>query len=161
MRPTAAGILLITLAYGCGGAASAAPAQRTTPARRAAVAPAPAASAAAAPTTPVSTGRIARADLEPVLAAGLGRFLQGVDTEPDLEAGHFVGFRLRSLYPRDPRFAGIDLVAGDTIVRVNGQSIERPEQALQVWNGLRVASELMIEYLRRGQRKELRFTIED
>jgi len=109
----------------------------------------------------VSTGRIARADLEPVLQAGLGRFLQGVDTEPDLQAGQFVGFRLRSLYPRDPRFAAIDLVAGDTIVRVNGQSIERPEQALQVWNGLHVASELMIEYLRRGQRKEIRFTIED
>lgn len=158
MRPTVLGLLLITLTYGCGGTSAESRARPTTPA-------APAAAVAVAPvaaqTAPVSTGRIARADLEPVLAAGLGRFLQGVDTEPDLDAGHFVGFRLRSLYPTDARFAGIDLGAGDTIVRVNGQSIERPEQALEVWNGLHVASELMIEYLRRGQRKEIRFTIED
>jgi len=109
----------------------------------------------------VVSGEIARADLEPVLEAGLGRFLQGVGVEPDLREGRFVGFRLTRLYPADPRFADLDLGPGDTVLRVNGQSIERPEQALQVWNSLRVASELMVEYLRDGERRELRFAIVD
>lgn len=116
---------------------------------------------APAPVERVVSGEIARADLVPILDAGFGRFLQGVDTEPHLSDGAFVGFRLRSLYPADERFQRIDLTSGDTIIAVNGQSIERPEHALQVWNSLRVASELMVEYLREGERREIRFAIVD
>lgn len=104
---------------------------------------------------------IARADLVPVLDAGLGRFLQGVSTEASLVDGRFVGFRILSLYPNDPRFRGVDLRPGDVVTRVNGTSIERPEGAFEVWNGLRVSSELMIEYLRDGERRELRYPIVD
>ena len=104
---------------------------------------------------------IARADLVPVLDAGLGRFLQGVSTEASLVDGRFVGFRILSLYPNDPRFRGVDLHPGDVVTRINGTSIERPEEAFQVWNSLRVSSELMIEYLRDGQRRELRYPIVD
>jgi hypothetical protein len=110
---------------------------------------------------PVVHGAIRRADLLPVLDAGLGRFLQGVETEASLVDGRFVGFRLVSLYPDDPRFRGIDLAPGDVVVRVNGMSVERPEQAFQVWDGLRVASQLLIEYLREGERREIRFDIVD
>jgi type II secretory pathway component PulC len=46
-------------------------------------------------------------------------------------------------------------------VRVNGQPIERPEQAVRVWNSLHVASELMIEYLREGESRHVRFEIVD
>lgn len=107
------------------------------------------------------SGTIVRSDLEPILEGGLGRFLQGVETEPHVADGEFVGFRLTRLYPDDERFAALDIGPGDTVVRVNGQPIERPEQALQVWNSLRVASELMIEYLRDGETRELRFEIVD
>jgi len=113
------------------------------------------------PEAPVSSGEITRAALLPVLDGGLGRFLQGVETEPELEDGRFVGFRIARLYPEDPRFRAIDLGPGDTILKVNGQSVERPEQALSVWNGLRVASELWIEYSREGELRELRFAIVD
>jgi len=106
-------------------------------------------------------GTINRAALESVLEAGLGRFLQGVETEPQMEAGRFVGFRLGSLFPGDARMASIDLRVGDVVTRVNGAPIERPEQALSVWNGLRVASELRIEYQRDGAERELRFEIVD
>ncbi|NOY92359.1 MAG: hypothetical protein GXP55_14290 [Deltaproteobacteria bacterium] len=116
---------------------------------------------ASAPEAPVSSGEITRAALLPVLDGGLGRFLQGVETEPELEDGRFVGFRIARLYPDDPRFRAIDLGPGDTILKVNGQSVERPEQALSVWNGLRVASELWIEYSREGELRELRFAIVD
>jgi type II secretory pathway component PulC len=96
-----------------------------------------------------------------VLDAGFPRFLQKVTTEPHLHDGRFVGFRLVSFFPGDERFGDVDLKTGDTIVRVNGQPIERPEQALAVWNGLRVASQLTVEYLRADERRELRFSIRD
>ncbi|MDH5490803.1 MAG: hypothetical protein OEY14_02405 [Myxococcales bacterium] len=104
---------------------------------------------------------ISRASLVAVLDAGLGRFLQGVGTEPHLEGSRFVGFRLTRLYPAEEAFASLELGPGDTILRVNGQSIERPEQAMRVWEELRVASELWIEYLREDQPHELRIRIID
>ena len=109
--------------------------------------------------SPVTSGEIARADLVLVLDAGLGRFLQGVDLTPDMREGEFHGFRINQLYPDDPRFTALDLQPGDVVTRVNGQSIERPEHALRVWNSLRVASELLIEYEHEGELKQLRFAI--
>lgn len=118
-----------------------------------------AAQATPPPQAPVRNGTIARAELEEVLAGGLGRFLQHVTTEPHLDGGQFVGFRLREL--DEQLFGGVDLAPGDTLLSVNGNPIERPEQALAVWNGLRVASELTIEYLREGERRQVRFEIAD
>lgn len=150
-------MLAIPLGYACSGSAPAAPA-----AGAASSGSAQGAKAGSVPAEgPATDGRIERAALLPVLDAGLGRFLQGVQTEPVLEDGHFVGFRLLSLWPDDPRFAHAGLAKGDVIVRVNGQSIEHPDDAQQVWGGLRVASELYIEYLRDGEPRELRFAIVD
>jgi type II secretory pathway component PulC len=151
--------VLSLLLAACGG--SAPPPERnetsSTPAHRAAVfTPAP-----AAPEPADGSSTIARAELDAVLDAGLGRFLQGVETEPVLEGGRFAGFRLVSLYPDDPRLAGSEPRAGDVVVRVNGQSIERPEQAMRVWEELRVASELAIEYRRDGEAREVRYPIVD
>lgn len=147
-------LLLLPLVLGCGGASS--DPEPTTPSPvEAEGEPAP----AYAP--PVTTGTILRAELAPVLDAGLGRFLQGVVTEPRLEDGDFVGFEIVSLYPDDPRFARLDLQPGDVVTRVNGQSIERPEHALSVWTSLRVASQLLVEYRHEGEPRELRFEIVD
>lgn len=104
-------------------------------------------------------GTIARVELDAVLAGGFGRFLQRVATEPHLEDGRFVGFRLTEL--RTQLFEGVDLLEGDTLLSINGLPIERPEEALLAWNGLRVASELTVEYLRAGERRQLRFAIAD
>lgn len=147
-------LLAIALVLGCGG--TSADSEPTTPAP---------ATAEAEPVPvyepPVTSGTILRAELAPVLDAGLGRFLQGVVTEPHLEGGDFVGFQIVSLYPDDPRFARLDLQPGDVVTRVNGQSIERPEHALAVWSSLRVASQLLVEYRHEGEPKELRFEIVD
>ncbi len=147
-------ILLVLSFSACG---SSAPVQRTAsaPVRPVAAAPAPAPIARA--------GSITRAELDAIVDGGLGRFLQAVEFEPMVDDGHFVGHRVIEV--RDPRLAGVDLRTGDTIVRVNGQPIERPEQALRVFEGLRVASELVIEYLRPAEQagpaesRELRFAI--
>jgi hypothetical protein len=109
----------------------------------------------------VSTGVISRDELVPVLDGGLGRFLQNVETEPAFHKGSFVGFRIVSLFPGEPAFASLDLRPGDTVTRINGKSIERPEQAAAVWEDLRTASNLVVDYRRGGEQHALRFTIVD
>jgi len=109
----------------------------------------------------VSTGAISRDELVPVLDGGLGRFLQNVETEPAFHKGSFVGFRIVSLFPGEPAFASLDLRPGDTVTRINGKSIERPEQAAAVWEDLRTASNLVVDYRRGGEQHALRFTIVD
>jgi type II secretory pathway component PulC len=136
----------IVLASGCGAPRSAAE-QTFVEVERPEPPPAP----------PSTEGTIARAELDAVLAAGLGRFLQRIETEAHVDAGRFVGHRVRAL--SDGVFAGVDLQPGDTIVSVNGLPIERPEQAMAAWDALRVASELTIEYLRDGEARQLRFAI--
>ncbi|MBW1905417.1 MAG: PDZ domain-containing protein [Deltaproteobacteria bacterium] len=109
----------------------------------------------------VTTGTIARDELLPVLDGGLGRFLQNVETEPAFHKGSFVGFRIVSLFPGEPAFASLDLRAGDTVTRINGKPIERPEQAVAVWEDLRTASTLVVDYRRGGEKHALRFAIVD
>jgi len=109
----------------------------------------------------VSEGVIARAELLPVLDDGLGRFLQNVETEPTFHKGAFVGFRIVSLFPGEPAFASLDLRPGDTVTRINGKPIERPEQAIAVWEELRTASDLIVDYRRDGEAHALRFAIVD
>jgi len=153
MRALLSTVSLAVLLAGCGGSPE--PSSRT--ARAEAVPPDPATVPPSAP--PASEGSIDRAELDAVLAAGLGRFLQRVRTEPHLDDGRFVGFRLTEL--RSDVFEDVDLRPGDTLLSVNGMPIERPEEAMQVWDGLRVASELTVEYLREGERHQLRFAISD
>lgn len=144
------------LLSGCGSASV------TRPARAPASAVGPGADAQAV-AIPAARATIPRAELTLVLDGGLGRFLGRVETEPAREAGQFVGFRIVSLEGTlaSDGASGDGLRPGDVVLRVNGQIIERPEQALTVWEGLRVASTLAIEYLRAGQRREARFEIVD
>ena len=109
----------------------------------------------------VTTGVIARGDLVRVLDGGLGRYLQGVETEPEFHQGAFVGFRILSLFPGEPDYASLDLRPGDTVTHVNGRSIERPEQAVAVWEQLRTASSLVVNYRRGAEEYALNFRIVD
>lgn len=109
----------------------------------------------------VSQGVIVRHELVPVLDRGLGRYLQNVETEPAFHKGAFVGFRIVSLFPGELTYASLDLRPGDTVTRVNGKPIERPEQAVAVWEELRTASSLIVDYERNGEEHQLRFAIVD
>jgi type II secretion system protein C len=140
-------LLALALSSGCGAA------------------PPPAPVVAEAPPPPaepvvVEVGVIHRAALDEVLDRGLGAFLSRVDTEASLDDGRFVGFRLVHLTDA-ALFDGVDLQEGDVLIAVNGQSIERPEQAFTAWTGLRVASEITLEVIRGGARYDLRFPIVD
>lgn len=145
-------LALLLVAQGCGGSTSA-------PATASAAEPS--VETPSMPPQPRREGEITREELLPILEGGLGRFLGGVGTEPEIEAGRFVGWRIVRLYPDDPRFQGIALQPGDVVTRVNALPIERPEQAFQVWDGLRVASELVVDYRRDGDARQMRYAIVD
>jgi hypothetical protein len=118
--------------------------------------------ASAAPEIPplppsLDGGTIPRPVVAAVLDAGIGRFLQQIRTEPHLEQGRFVGWRLLTVIPPE----GGCLRPGDTIVRVNGQSIERPEQFKNVWDSMATSSELVLDVVRGEQRGRVRFEIVD
>jgi hypothetical protein len=72
-------------------------------------------------------GVIDRAGLVLIIDAGLGRLFQRVKVAAELDGGKFVGFRIVSI---DQAWAAAPLSPGDVIRRVNGQPIERPEQAM-------------------------------
>lgn len=141
-------VMIVASLVGCGGPQTPA----STAPRIVATAP--------PPPVEVSEPVIHRAVLEQVLDAGLGAFLGRVGTEPSLDGNRFVGFRIIAL--RDATlFDGVDLRAGDVLVSVNGQPIERPEQAFTAWTSLRVASEITLAVMRDGERRDLRFPIVD
>jgi hypothetical protein len=105
--------------------------------------------------------RLRRSSLVKTIDAGLGRWLQTVSVDPKVERGRFRGWIVRSLPAGDPCYAGVDLRADDVVVRVNGRSIERPEQAHELWVSLRSSPALVIDFLRAGQPRTLRFAIVD
>jgi S1-C subfamily serine protease len=150
-------LVLMTLAA-CGGSG---------PATKGAVKPATPADVAPAPkpvatTSAPSERSLRRSAVRSVVKGGLGLFLQraALDDQPVMKEGHFYGFRIAALH--DPEFwSGVDLRPGDVITRVNGMPIEHPEEALEAFHSLEVASELRVAYDRDGAARELAYTILD
>ncbi|MDP3273731.1 MAG: hypothetical protein Q8Q09_00955 [Deltaproteobacteria bacterium] len=96
-------------------------------------------------------GVLSRSLVQSVVAGGLGAFLATIEVSPVLEHGRFVGFRLDNASNlAEWNAAGADLRVGDVIQRINGQRIERPEQALWAFEQLRIAPGLEIHGLRAG-----------
>jgi len=116
---------------------------------------------AALVTARVEGGDIPRPVLLAVLSRGVGRFLQHVHAEPHLVSGRFVGWRLLRLFEADPQLQKGALQPGDTVMRVNGQSIERPEQFKTVWDSMATQSELMLQVQRAGKQTQVRYRIVD
>ena len=106
----------------------------------------------------VAKGTLQRADVERVVDAGLGRFLEHVSLEPSLSGGKFVGWSIVELSPRE-LWQGIDLQPGDVVRSVNGMAIEREVEAYDAFQAVRQAAVLEVTYLRRNQPHTLRLTI--
>lgn len=126
-------------------------------------APPPPAPAKVAPAPPptctmfVKPGLVRRSALIRLIDAGLPRWMQGVEGDRALANHRFQGWLIKSLYPGDPCYQAIDLQQGDVVQKVNGKSIERPEQAFDVVQSLKTAPAIVVEFLRDG--KPQRFTI--
>ena len=111
------------------------------------------------PVDQVEGGAIRRATVLAVLSSGIGRFLQKVPVEAHVVQGRFKGWRLLRLFEEEPGAEPGALHAGDTVLRVNGQSIERPEQFKHVWDSMATRSELLLLVERGGKQSEVRFRI--
>jgi hypothetical protein len=116
--------------------------------------PAPPDTASEAPVAPPEDHTplvVTRSMLRATVERGLGAFLSYVTVSPVLNRGRFVGFRLDSVHSLARlNAAGIDLRIGDVVMRVNGQSIERPEYAQRVFQEIAERDDVVIEVLRRS-----------
>jgi type II secretory pathway component PulC len=110
-------------------------------------------------TTDIPPDAIRRSTIRSVLAEGPGAFLQkvSVDDQPVLAGGKFHGFRIAAL--QADSFAGVDLKPGDVVTRIEGMPIEHPEEAIEAFHALEVASELRVDYERDGVPRMLRYRI--
>ena len=109
----------------------------------------------------MGTDRLRRSSLKRTVDAGLGRWLQTVSVDRVLVRGRFKGWVIRSLSSDDSCYAGVDVRVGDIVTRVNGRPVERPEEALVVWTALPSSKELVVDLVRDGQPRTVRFGIVD
>lgn len=109
----------------------------------------------------VNAGVISRAALRAELARGIPQFLRQVRAEPAFSRGRFLGWRVLELFPKRSDIHVLVLRPGDTVLRVNGKSMERPEEFKTIWDSLGNAKELVLDIERSTQRSKLRYTIAD
>lgn len=109
---------------------------------------------------PAPPGALWRRDVDEVVDAGLGKFLQRAELRAQLHEGTFVGFRVLELRP-PAWWQGVDLMPGDVITQVNGMPIEQPTEAHAAFESLRKADTLVVSYLREGAPRELSYSIID
>ena len=91
---------------------------------------------------------------------GFGKFLQKVEVSASVSNGRFEGFRVVR-FTSPPDWQGVGLLPGDVIKSVNGQAIERPEQAYAVFASLKTAPQLEIQFLREARPMRISFPIVD
>jgi S1-C subfamily serine protease len=106
---------------------------------------------------PAYLGVLDRKGLSTVIDQGLGRVLARLKLSPAMRNGRYEGFRVSEI---DPAWASAGIQVGDVLLRLNGQPIERPEQAQVAFESLRVASEVALELSRNGKTTTLRYRVE-
>jgi hypothetical protein len=113
---------------------------------------------------PAGPATATRAELTAFLDRGLPDLLGRVRTSPVLDrqgpGARFVGFRIVALGP-ELRCGPFGLREGDVVTTVNGRSIERPDDALDVWNSLFGATEISLTLVRGGIEQQAVLTIVD
>jgi len=108
------------------------------------------------------TGAVTREGLGRMLGPGPGHFFGLVTVEGvgDEATSRFQGWRIENLPTDTPGW--LDVRVGDVVTGVNGITpLEQPEDAIRVYEVLRVASEVRIDLLRDGERRAVRVPILD
>jgi type II secretory pathway component PulC len=147
--------LLVCMVAGCAGTAKS-PSTGAPPAT--ATRPSPAADRLPAFTDrrrATAPDEIARAELQRYLDDGPQDFIQHVQVRPTFRAGKFAGWRILGYTGPGP------IKIGDVVTRINGAPIERPEEFMRVWGGLKQRSTLLVELIRNGRPLSVRYRIID
>ena len=124
--------------------------------------PAPAAPTPASTCTDLDARGLQRAAVARAVDAGFGAWLGTVAVSPvkGPPGNRFLGWRIERL-PDDPCYGRVDLRPGDVVTRINGATLERPEQASDLFQSLRAAGALEVALLRDGVARSFRLPIHD
>ncbi|HKA87438.1 MAG TPA: hypothetical protein VKE22_07210 [Haliangiales bacterium] len=98
---------------------------------------------------------LTRTALNAALDAGPGAFLAKVRVVAARSAGRFLGWEIEALWPG----AAVGLERGDIVTAVNGRTLERPEALPALYQELRGASEVVVEFRRGLERRMARFPV--
>ncbi len=77
---------------------------------------------------------------------------------PNYEGGKYAGFRLVGVRP-DSLYKAIGLQSGDLIRRINGNEIDTPNKAIELFEQLRNSASINIDVERRGQKVTMGYQI--
>jgi hypothetical protein len=107
-----------------------------------------------APRPPIPAGHLYREDVDQTLTTlGLPWLFRRVMREGAFSKdGRFTGWLITGL-PEE--WSAIDLKPGDVVQRVNGKTLETPEDAWEAWKSVAKAKEIKLSLDRNGAPKEL------
>jgi general secretion pathway protein C len=77
---------------------------------------------------------------------------------PNYEGGRYAGFRLVGVRP-DSLYKAIGMQSGDLIRRINGNEIDTPNKAIELFEQLRSSSSINLDIERRGQKVTMGYQI--
>jgi type II secretory pathway component PulC len=106
---------------------------------------------------------IYRDELVRALGQGPAYLLRQLGPEPHRPQGKWVGWRITRVFPDDPGLCrgGCDLLVGDVVLSVNGNTLERPEQLSDLVQALPSATTLVVERLRGGAYETVEWRLAD
>lgn len=99
-------------------------------------------------------GTVSREALDQVLAAGPGALLAQLPVSAVVEKGKFRGWQVQAA-----PFEGVDLLAGDVVLGVNGRTLQHPLELKLLWDELRKADHIAVDVKRSEARFTLRFVV--
>ncbi|HOA12513.1 MAG TPA: type II secretion system protein GspC [Myxococcota bacterium] len=78
---------------------------------------------------------------------------------PNYEAGKYAGFRLVGIRPNS-LYKAIGLQSGDLLRRINGEEIDTPNKAIQLFEQLRNSNQIAVDVVRRGKKITMNYSIQ-
>lgn len=103
--------------------------------------------------------RISRTLLKKVLGRSVGDLLRRyVHIEAVFRKGRFVGWRIEKIAQLPPWMA---IRRGDVVRKVNGLPLAKPDDAQKVWDAVRGANEIRIDFLRNRKPHSLRIAVDN
>jgi hypothetical protein len=139
----------LILVLGCTGSAARPPASASSP-----PATPVSASATSGPAPEVPKGHVGRGAVNRALTElGPVWLLRRVLREESFDkAGKFAGWRLTGL---PDEWRDVDLRPGDVVSRVNGLSLETPDEAWEAWKSVALAREIRVHLEREGAPRDV------
>ena len=102
---------------------------------------------------------LSRMEFSQVMEKGPQRFIATMHVDPHLVKGRFVGWRIGGFAPNSGLVNSQSILAGDVIIAVNDEPLERPEQFMRAWEVVRNASAITVKLIRGKKRMVYRWTI--